>query len=187
MKNHLKALCVALVVAAVAVWGFQYIMGSKLNYTSPTFATIEAMETNGVENFEFKDLQARTFQSTAFKNKIVILNFWASWCAPCIEEVPSLIKLVKEFKGEIQLIAISGDSNREDIDIFIKSFPEMLQQNIIVVWDENRSLMQKFQVLRLPESLVLGKDQKLVKKLVGTIDWYTPESISYMNSILQRP
>lgn len=184
MKKHLLALLVVVVLAAVGVWSFKTFYVSKLQEAPETIKTLESMETEGAPNFESKDLSGKTFQLKELQGKVVILNFWASWCAPCIEEVPSLIKLVKEFNGDVQLIAVSGDSSLEDIEIFLKSFPELRNVNIKVVWDEDRSLMRQFQVSRLPESLVLNKEQKLVKKIVGTIDWYNADSIAYVKSLL---
>jgi thiol-disulfide isomerase/thioredoxin len=113
------------------------------------------------------------------------VNFWASWCGPCIEEVPSLIKLLKTFPNELELIAISGDSNQADIDSFMKSFPEMKTlPNIHVVWDADKSLAQKYQIFRLPESFLLDKDLKLIKKISGTIDWHTEDAIAYIKQVI---
>lgn len=184
MKQHLKALVVVILIAAVGTWAFKTFFISKLQEAPTTFRTLEAMETAGAPNFTVRDLKGSTFELKNLQGKVVILNFWASWCAPCIEEVPSLIKLVNEFKGEVELIAVSGDSSREDIEVFLKSFPDLQGAHIRVVWDEDRSLMKQFQVSRLPESLVLNKEQKLVKKLVGSIDWYNKDSISYIKSLL---
>lgn len=186
MKQHLKALIVVLVIAVLGVWAFNTFYASKLKEGPTSYASLESMEKEGVPNFSMKDLSGQTFDLKSYEGKIVILNFWASWCAPCIEEVPSLIKLVNEFKGDVQLIAVSGDSSREDIEVFMKSFPELKGAHIKIVWDEDRSLMKQFQVARLPESLVLNKEHKLAKKLVGFIDWYNKDSIAYMNTLLGK-
>ncbi|UOF01236.1 TlpA disulfide reductase family protein [Bdellovibrio reynosensis] len=186
MKLHVKALIIVLVVAVILVAGYNALFGKKSTSANSTVASVAAMETEGVPSFVTKDLDGNEVDFKALTGKVVILNFWASWCTPCIEEVPSLIKLVKEFKGDVQLIAISGDSSREDIDVFLKSFPELKTENIKIVYDEDRSLMKRFEVARLPESLVVGKDQKLVKKIVGTIDWYNKDSIDYMKALIAK-
>lgn len=185
MNQHLKAIVIVVIVGALGVWGFKQLFGTKPVQNS-SYATLEAFEKEGVPNFTAKDLGGNSFDLKSMNGKVVILNFWASWCGPCVEEVPSLIKLVKEFKGEVQLLAISGDSNLEDIQIFMKSFPELKDANIKIIWDEDRALMKQFQVARLPESMILGKDHKLAKKLVGSIDWHTPDSIEYMNTLLAK-
>lgn len=186
MKQHLKAFVIVAVLAMAGLWAYSTYFASKLNQTPSDYSTIEAMEKEGVASFAMKNLDGKEFQLLDYNGKVVILNFWASWCGPCIEEVPSLIKLVKEFKGNVQLIAISGDSSRADIDVFMKSFPEMKGENIHIVFDEDRSLMKKFQVARLPESLVLGTDHKLAKKVVGSIEWYNKDSVAYIESLLKK-
>lgn len=186
MKQHLKAFAVVVVVAGLGLWGYVHFMNARLTQKPASMVTMEQMEKEGVPNFSYKDLAGNTYELASLKGKIVILNFWASWCGPCVEEVPSLIKLIQEFKGEVQLIAVSGDSNKEDIEIFLKSFPELKGANIAIVYDEDRSVMKRFDVARLPESMVLDKDHKLVKKLVGSIDWYNKDSVAYMNTILGK-
>lgn len=187
MKQHLKASLAVLVGAVVCIWIYHSFISPKLSEgPSSLYSTLETMEKEGVPNVTAKDINGTSFDLKSLHGKIVILNFWASWCAPCVEEVPSLIKLIKEFKGDVHLIAISGDSNLEDINVFLKSFPELKDTNIKIVWDEDRSLMKQFSIARLPESLILDKEQKLAKKLVGSIDWYTSDSISYVTNLLKK-
>jgi thiol-disulfide isomerase/thioredoxin len=186
MKEHLKAFVVVAIIAMIGVWAYVHFMNAKLTEAPPSIASVEQMEKEGVPNFTYKDLNGQTHDLNDLKGKVVILNFWASWCTPCIEEVPSLIKLVQEFKGNVVLIAVSGDSSKEDIDVFLKSFPELKGEHMSIVYDGDRAVMKRFDISRLPESLVLGKDHKLAKKLVGSIDWYNKDSIAYMNSLLAK-
>jgi len=188
MKLHLKALLVVILIGGGATWAFQHFFLSKLRKDGPTMeiSTLETWEKEGLPNFEAKDLDGKTVNFKDFEGRVVIVNFWASWCGPCIEEVPSLIKLIKEFDGKVQLIAISGDSNREDIDVFLKSFPELKAANITLIWDEDRSLMKLYNITRLPESMVADKSLRMVKKLAGSIDWYTADSKAYMGSLLAK-
>lgn len=186
MKQHLIAFAVVVVIAAGGVWAYVHFMSSRVTQAPASIASVEQMETEGVPNFAFKDLAGQSYELESFKGKVVILNFWASWCGPCVEEVPSLIKLIKEFKGDVVLVAVSGDSNREDIEIFLKSFPELKGDHMSIVFDEDRAVMKRFDVARLPESLVLDKEHKLVKKLVGSIDWYNKDSIAYMKALLEK-
>ncbi|WP_413560219.1 TlpA family protein disulfide reductase [Bdellovibrio sp. HCB209] len=186
MKQHLKALALVIVIGGFAVWAFNHYFMSHVEKAPATMSSVEKMETDGVPNFSAKALDGASFDLEQMKGKVIILNFWASWCGPCVEEVPSLIKLVKEYKGEIQLIAVSGDSNENDIHVFLKSFPELKGENIKIVYDQDRSLMKMFDVSRLPESLILNREHKLVKKLVGSIDWHTKDSLEYMNSLMGK-
>lgn len=179
-KNHIKALQIVLPLLFLGILSLYFLTQNNLdpNVTKKfeigsTFPVLEG-----------KDLAGLDFISTDFKNQIVIVNFWASWCAPCIEEIPSLIKLVNDFKGQVQLIAISADDSLEEIETFKKSFPGLNHKNITLVWDKDRNYMKKFNIFKLPESFVLTKNGLIVKKVSGTINWFNENSISYFKDLL---
>ncbi len=188
MKKHLIASLIVFILGLFSIWGIAKYINSKNSQTfTPTFELIKELEEKGLHSFQFTDLDGVKTDVSSFAGQIVIINFWASWCAPCIEEVPSLIKLVEHFKGRVKLVAVSGDSELKDIEVFMKSFPELKRQNIYIVFDQDKSIMQRFGVNRLPESLIFGTNLKLEKKIVGTIDWYNPDSIAYTEELLAKP
>lgn len=134
--------------------------------------------------FEAEDIRGTRFSSVQVQNKIVIVNFWATWCAPCIEEIPSLMKLINEFKGQIVLVGISADYSMEEIETFKKSFPGLDNENIVLIWDKDKSLMKRYNIAKLPESFILDKRLTLIKKISGTINWFNDNSISYFKELL---
>lgn len=186
MKAHLKAIISVLALGGIVSWGFKYFFIDNVVHQAPsTMSSIETMKISGVPNFSGKTFSGEDFSLDQFKGKVVILNFWASWCTPCVEEVPSLIKLAQNFHGEVKVIAISGDSNNEDIAAFLKSFPELHGEHIKVITDFDHSRMKIFDVARLPETFILDKNLKLVKKISGAMDWYNKDSIDYLTSLLK--
>lgn len=185
MNLYLKASLVALALIAAAVFGWTKFKENS-EADRPQHQLIEQLETQGAFDFEAQDIEGRPFKLSQYKGSVVILNFWASWCGPCVEEVPSLIKLVEEMKGKVKVVAISGDTQKSDIDVFLKSFPKFKSENIVIVWDKDSNLAAKYGVDRLPESFVLGKDLKLIKKIIGSIGWYSKDSIAYMEEIYKK-
>lgn len=185
MNLYFKAslVSVALIVGAVMAWN-QFKSNSEAE--RPQHQLIDQLETQGAFDFETQDIAGRPFKLSHYKGSVVILNFWASWCGPCVEEVPSLIKLVEEMQGKVKVVAISGDSQKSDIDVFLKSFPKFSSENIVIIWDKDSSLAQKYGVDRLPESFILGKDLKLIKKIIGSIGWYSKDSIAYMEELYKK-
>ena len=182
MKLHTKALLIVLVLAVAGVLAYRAL------FVKTEVVTSSAYNANGVALGQKIDIQAKTlagkdFQLESLKGQKVIVNFWASWCGPCVEEVPSLIRLVKKYKGQVKLVAISGDSNRDDIAIFLKSFPDLAGENVELIWDEDKSLMKKFSVNGLPESLILNKDLTVAKKIVGSIQWDTADAFKYIDGL----
>jgi thiol-disulfide isomerase/thioredoxin len=185
MNKHLKALLVVGGLAALIVVAALFYQNSRNSLDNAENGAKQAIQLNQeLPDFEVKDLTGGDLKLSQFKGKVVVVNFWASWCGPCVEEVPSLIGLLKTFPKDLEMIAISGDSSQADIDSFLKSFPEMkTTPNIHVVWDADKKLTQLFQIFRLPESFILSRDLKLVKKISGSIEWNTPEAIAYIKQV----
>ncbi len=107
-----------------------------------------------------------------FKNKEVLINFWASWCAPCVEEFPSFVKLLQKQKGNIIILAISRDKAKEDISKFLKTFNlEKTDLEIYFIWDEDKTLSDYFGTVLLPETYLLDRSHLLRRKIIGITDW----------------
>jgi thiol-disulfide isomerase/thioredoxin len=187
MNRHLRALVIVLGIAVLAgVATFWALSGRKAATEEQGTTLTSPVQLKAVlADFEAKTLDGQSLRLSQFRGKIVVVNFWASWCGPCIEEMPSLIKLVRAFPKDVELIAISGDSSREDIESFLKSFPELKTlPNIHLVWDETKSLSQTYQIFKLPESILLDGQQKVVKKISGIINWSAPDAFEYMKQLV---
>jgi thiol-disulfide isomerase/thioredoxin len=184
MKLYMKALLATMLVGAV-------FGGLFYKWRSNTFKSvgeekvkaIDDWEKNGIPNFVGKKLDGMTLELKNFSDKIVIVSFWASWCSPCLEEFPSMIKLVEEMKGKVQLIAVSEDSEKEEIEAFLKSFPKINNPDIHVVWDQDRSIGKLYGADRLPESYLTGTNLKLVRKVTGAVDWSSKPAIEFIKGI----
>ena len=157
---------------------------SKPAESIDVISRIDRMEKEGTPIFTSKTIDGNEVNLDKMRGKVIIVNMWASWCGPCIEEVPSLISLVEAMKGDVELIAISEDSSLEDIQSFLKSFPKIKHPNIHIIWDNDKKLMKLYGTERLPESYVLNSELKLAKKIVGTINWHTPDSVEYLKTLL---
>jgi thiol-disulfide isomerase/thioredoxin len=187
VKIYLQAAAVTLVAGALFVGGFLYWKEKSFPQEAERrVLSLEQMEKSGIPSFEAKTLNGESIRLDAYKGKIVVLNFWASWCGPCVEEFPSLLKLAEEMKGNLVLVAVSGDSSEEDIHEFMKQLKDWDRPWVKIVWDHDRKLTQMFEVDRLPESYIAGTRLQLVKKITGSINWYTPDSIQYMQEVLKK-
>ena len=180
LKAGLTSLIVVFIfVGVILVWQARTSTGGKA-------PAIVSSDSQGFPRIKTKTLDGLEVDSLSLQGKILIVNFWASWCEPCVAEIPSLISLVNAFDGKVAVVAISNDDGREDIDAFIKSFPEFKNKNISLVWDETRDLMRQFGIQRLPQSFIVDKKGKLLKSIEGSINWHTPESEAFMKEILSR-
>lgn len=186
MASYLKSTIVVLALGALLVWAFSvWKERSRATDAERRLTLVDRLETQGLPDLKLQDLSGRTFNSGDYQGKVVLLNFWASWCAPCLEEFPSMLKLVKAMKGKMVLLAISQDSQESELQAFLKTFPEAAKiPEVYVVWDKELETARQFQVDRLPESFLMDGKGRLAKKIVGSIEWFTPDSVKYVQSLL---
>lgn len=116
-------------------------------------------------------------------SKIIVLNFWASWCSPCVEELPSLIKLSHLLNKKINIIAISQDSDVSELNSFLKLYDIKALDNFRVIVDSEHDFSSQLAIDRLPETWILDSNHVLIKKVVGSIDWSSDDVVSYFQSI----
>lgn len=167
---------IIVIVSAIIIFSIGYLMDMN---TVPV--AIESNENTSdsismeLPTFSFKDINAKEYTMNDFKGKYVILNFWASWCAPCMEEFPEILKVLKNHKEDILLVAISNDDNIKDVKKFLKKFKKEISgviTNIILGFDPKRDISSTmFNVIKLPESFIVNREGLIIKKVVGSSDW----------------
>ncbi|OFZ18377.1 MAG: hypothetical protein A2Z20_03955 [Bdellovibrionales bacterium RBG_16_40_8] len=123
-----------------------------------------------VPGFNGKTIDGEDYIFSSKKSEKTLVIFWASWCAPCAEETPSLIEMAKR-NSKWQIIAISNDTSRKEILDFLKIFPQMRQENIILLWDAGREIAGRYGVEGIPESFLIDNKGQLIKKFIGSVDW----------------
>lgn len=177
MIQHIRALLTVIAAGIMLLAAFFYWRELSEN-------EVPQRQIPEIVGYELKNIAGETFKVPT--GKVVVVNFWASWCAPCVEEIPSMVKLVNAMSGSLSIVAISGDSALDEVTIFLKSFPDFSGPHIQVVWDENWTLSRSFGVGRLPESYIYDSKGSFVRKVVGSIDWSTPEAIEFMKSLIRE-
>lgn len=184
MKKYYLPLSVAvLILGGILVWVIIDRLPDWMGTTRNQHSFIDQLEQNGAIDFKVKTLEGQEITFSQFKDKIVILSFWASWCAPCVEEFPSMISLLKKFPDKVVMIAVSADYSVEDINIFFKSLKiEGKLPNLFVTWDPEHEISQKYQIQRMPETFIFKKDAKLLRKVVGSIKWDDEDAIGFFNT-----
>ena len=120
--------------------------------------------------------------NTYFENKSGIINFWASWCGPCIIEIPDFEKLSKNFSKDNFLIAVI--SSERAGDIVAKNFLDELNiENLHRGYDPSKVLKNNFGDSGIPVSFIVNSKNKVLFRIDGVIDWNKPEIINYLKYI----
>ena len=122
------------------------------------------------ENLSFFDeKKEKEIWINDYKGKIIILNFWASWCAPCKEEMPSLDKLQSNTNLDIKVFPVNvGNDSLEKAKKFFK---DMKIQNLNIFFDNSFSLAKKLSLRGVPTSVLFNKEGKEFARVIGVIDF----------------
>ena len=134
--------------------------------------------------FDLKALDGSTLGSQDLAGKVVLLNFWATWCGPCKEEMPSLARLQSQFDpARVRVITVTTDVYPQGI----KQFLDHLGINLPVLFDEDQDLSRRFMVRGLPTTVLIGRDGHAVGRAVGPRSWDSRDSIALLRQVLDQP
>lgn len=123
-----------------------------------------------------------------YKGKVVVLNFWAAWCAPCVQEAPSLAEFSKMMKDSgVVVLGVSVDRNPQMYTNFLKRF----QVPYPNARDPQENISYSYGTYQFPESYIIDRNGKVARKFLGLperegqfIPWTDPELVSYVRSLL---
>ncbi|MFN3479675.1 MAG: TlpA family protein disulfide reductase [Thermodesulfovibrionales bacterium] len=133
--------------------------------------------------FELKDLEGKKVSLTDFKGKVILLNFWATWCAPCKAEMPSLENLYRSLKDKgLVVIGVSVDNSEKTVHSFIEekgiTFPILLDKGKEVSFDD-------YGVIGLPVTFLIDKKGIIVDKVFGERQWDSEEVKEKIKRLLE--
>ena len=129
----------------------------------------------------FKDINQKDVYIDDFKGKLIILNFWATWCAPCKEEMPSLDDLQSNSNlSNVKIFPINiGQENTSKMEFFFK---EINIQNLDIYIDPPTTLAKKFALRGVPTTILFNKQGKEFARIIGSIDFSNEEFINWLKN-----
>jgi len=134
-----------------------------------------------VPSFTLRKDDGQVASLNDFRGQILVLNFWASWCGPCIDELPSLKAFAARYadKG----VVVVGVSLDEDPDAY-KEFLTKFQINFLNMRNPSRSVSDLYGTFKLPETYIISRDGHLLNKIIGPTDWASQQMLGYIDSLL---
>jgi len=136
-----------------------------------------------VSQIKFVDAQSGEHSLQDWQGKYVIVNFWATWCAPCRKEMPSLEKLQAEYGGgDFDVLTIA--TTRNTLASINKFYDEIGVEELPILLDSSQKLARGMGVLGLPTSLLLNRDGQEIARLRGDADWYSDSARAIIKELL---
>jgi len=127
----------------------------------------------------FKDKNQKEVNLSDYKGKLLVINFWATWCAPCKEEMPSLDKLQSDIRlNNMKVFPIN--IGQEDISKSKIFFNELNIQNLDIYFDSTISLAKKFTLRGIPTTILFNKEGNEFARIIGSIDFEGKEFINWL-------
>jgi cytochrome c biogenesis protein CcmG, thiol:disulfide interchange protein DsbE len=112
--------------------------------------------------------------------KVVVLNFWATWCSPCVEEMPSLVQLQERFKDKgVTVVGVSIDVDGDAYHKFLKDY----KIDFLTVRDPDQKTSSLYGSFKWPETYIIDRDGIVRRKFIGAVEWSQPEIVDFLNKL----
>lgn len=121
----------------------------------------------------------KTVTLSQFRGKPVLLNFWATWCPPCVQEVPGLVALQHDMGKKVTVLAVSMDED----EAAYKDFTAKHMPGVLTVRDPEHKSSSMYGTFAYPESFLIDKDGKIQRKFIGAEEWTSPEMLEYFGKL----
>ena len=135
---------------------------------------------NRAPDFSVPAIPTGSLGLSSHRQQVVVLNFWATWCPPCVEEAPSLERFAETVRPEgIAVLGVSVDEDPRALNDFISKFHLTFPMGR----DPTRALPARFGTVQFPETYILDRHGRLAEKVVGPIDWDDPRILSFVRDL----
>jgi cytochrome c biogenesis protein CcmG/thiol:disulfide interchange protein DsbE len=130
-------------------------------------------------DFTVQDAE-RTVKLSDFRGQVVVLNFWATWCPPCVEEMPSLVEMQRRMKAKgVTVVAVSMDVDQNAYRQFLKDH----NVNLLTVRDPGQKSNNLYGTFKFPETYVIDRNGVMRRKFIGAVDWTEPEITDFLSKL----
>jgi thiol-disulfide isomerase/thioredoxin len=131
--------------------------------------------------FALPDISGNTIVKADFAGKVTVVNFWATWCPPCIEEIPSLNRLKQKMEGRpFELISINYAEDRKTV----LNFMQRVKVDFPVLLDHSGATAHRWNVITYPSTFVIDRQGKFRYGVNAAIEWDAPELIRKLESLM---
>ncbi len=157
------------------------VAGLLILFASPSYKEGQASPAGSVaKSFSFQ-MDGKDVALSDLRGKVVILNFWATWCPPCVDETQSLVALQRQIvpKGGT-ILGISVDDDPQAYAQFVQSYG----LDFPTYRDPSKKIAEQYGTYMYPETYIIDRRGRIARKIVGGQDWTSPQMTAYLDSLL---
>jgi len=122
----------------------------------------------------------RSVSLNQLRGHVVVLNFWATWCPPCVDEMPSLVQMQQKMRDKgISVLAVSIDDDAGAYHKFLKDY----RVDLLTVRDDHKQSSRLYGTFKYPETYIIDRNGILRRKFIGAVDWNLPEITEYLSKL----
>jgi peroxiredoxin len=138
-------------------------------------------EGDSVPSFRLRDISGADKSLSDYKDKLILVNFWASWCGPCNEEAGSLESMYTKLRPEgVVVVAVSIDHHKKEVMSFVKKYSITFP----VLMDPDENVASDYAITGVPETFILTPDYKLIKHIIGPLNWTSDNVMDYLKTLI---
>lgn len=115
------------------------------------------------------------------RGKPVVLNFWATWCPPCIEEMPSLVAMGGRMKDKVTVLAVSLDDDSDAYRKFVRDYG--MEPSLLVIRDKHKESNTLYGTFKFPETYIIDANGIVRRKFIGPSNWNSPAMVEYLSKL----
>jgi peroxiredoxin len=170
-KNAVKILVLAIILggAIVVAWRMRQPHAVDIGERAPDF-TLSGLSQGSVSLHDYP-------------RQVVVLNFWATWCPPCVEETPGLEKFAEAMRQQgVTVLGVSVDQD----GTALQSFAAEQHLSFPILRDPDRSIAHRYGTFQFPETYIIDQDGRVAEKLIGPMDWQDPRIVAFVRELSGR-
>ena len=134
-------------------------------------------------DFSLMDLKGEKHSLSDYKGKVVLLNFWATWCPPCVKEMPSMQRLQDKYQSkDFEILAVNMGEDSTTIEIFLQK----MTLNFPILLDSDGAILKQWKIFAFPTTFLVDREGNIAYALFGGLEWDSPEAVAVVDELMKQ-